>query len=112
MFSGVEKTDKLGLIEERVTNHSYGRMTMNNGGPAFPTEWTNTGDQNRTAPNGVVVAPGETVQLHGMSLRDWFAGQAMQGLIADTEYPLDHDGLAKAAYDIAGAMLEARKQSR
>jgi hypothetical protein len=22
----------------------------NNGGPAFPAEWTNTGDQNRTAP--------------------------------------------------------------
>ncbi|MCC2681740.1 MAG: hypothetical protein K0S36_1304 [Nitrosospira multiformis] len=84
----------------------------NNGGPAFPAEWTNTGDQNRTAPNGVVVAPGETVQLHGMSLRDWLAGQAMQGLIADTEFPLDHDGLAKAAYDIADAMLEARKQFR
>ena len=35
----------------------------------------------------------------------------MQGLIADWSSPLDHDGLVKAAYDIADAMLEARKQS-
>jgi len=48
---------------------------------------------------------------HGMTLRDYFAAKAMQGLLHDASYG---NGLwefrAKAAYKIADAMLEARKQ--
>lgn len=45
----------------------------------------------------------------GMTLRDYFAAKAMQGMMADhtrDSYPLD---LAKHGYAIADAMLEARK---
>jgi hypothetical protein len=39
----------------------------------------------------------------GMSLRDWFAGQALSGLMAHVRYsPRD---AARQAYDIADAML-------
>ena len=45
----------------------------------------------------------------GMSLRDWFAGMALQGLLKPFgDNPLHHD-LAWAAYLIADAMLEARQ---
>lgn len=50
---------------------------------------------------------------HGMDLRDYFAAKAMQGLLAaDPSIPLDVTDeiglLAKAAYDVADAMLKAR----
>ena len=67
-----------------------------NGGPAFP----------------VTVAfkdyQGQSLQVvsHGMSLRDWFAGQALAGMVVD---PVTYDGLAEEAYRLADAMLAARK---
>ena len=48
---------------------------------------------------------GEVVQ-EGMTLRDYFAAKAMQGLIANGAVsPVD---AAKAAYIVADAMLKAR----
>lgn len=55
------------------------------GGPAFPvSEWN---------------------WLHGMHLRDWFAGQALVGLA-----PLEctSEIIAKSAYQLADAMIAAR----
>lgn len=52
------------------------------------------------------------IEQSGMSLRDWFAGQAMQGLCADpSSHELfdSHKEAAETAYQIADAMLEARK---
>lgn len=51
----------------------------------------------------------------GMTLRDWFAGQAMAAIIAKIpfqEFPADwlpYEKTAIGAYDYADAMLEARK---
>jgi hypothetical protein len=49
---------------------------------------------------------------YGMSLRDWFAGQAINGMLAGRGGPV-HPHLfyvdADIAYQIADAMLEARK---
>ncbi|MDI3492000.1 MAG: hypothetical protein PWP11_3277 [Thauera sp.] len=45
----------------------------------------------------------------GMTLRDWFAGQALAGMMADLSrdaYPYE---IAKIAYDTAEAMLAERK---
>lgn len=64
---------------------------LENGGPAFPIEF-NSMDYNR-----------------GMSLRDWFAGQALAGLLADPEMNADPHPTARCAYNYADAMLAARK---
>ena len=62
--------------------------TKNDGGPAFPIgstpeEWGN-----------------------GMTLRDYFAAKTMQNYICDDYTP---DAIAKAAYEMADAMLKARE---
>lgn len=48
----------------------------------------------------------------GITMRDWFAGQAMAALLADHQLRIanTHDEMAHAAYDMADAMLEARKK--
>lgn len=63
------------------------------GGPAFPTR-----------DSGVVIG--------GMSLRDWFAGLALHkiAMFDTTSYPAHQALQAKAAYDIADAMLQAREK--
>jgi len=61
---------------------------------------------------------------HGMSLRDWFAGQALAGLLANPSGPIQANGMsgwgftnctiddvAGLAVDFAGAMLKAREES-
>lgn len=65
------------------------------GGPAFPSDW---------APQG-----GQATQ--GMSLRDWFAGQALLGLRANpglTDRGADWADFAHDAYGQADAMLKER----
>ena len=57
----------------------------------------------------VVPADWDSVQ-NGMSLRDYFAGQALIGLLAGRQpnnaYPLEY--LAETSYATADAMLKAR----
>mgnify|MGYP000194490858 CR=1 FL=1 len=68
------------------------------GGPAFP----NSGAYGHT---------GEYLPEGGMTLRDWFAGQAIGGLCADpSNHQLfsGHGDAAINAYAIADAMLAAR----
>jgi hypothetical protein len=58
--------------------------------------------------------PAERNLTQGMTLRDYFAAKAMQGLITSrhTDYEngwYDEERLASSAYQMADAMLEARK---
>ena len=62
-------------------------MTKDTGGPAFPCP----DDFNPTA---------------GMTLRDYFAAKAMQGLL---DAAMAECEIAKAAYEMADAMLKARQ---
>jgi hypothetical protein len=62
---------------------------MNNGGPAFPTG----------------------TAFQGMTLRDYFAAKALQGVLAaDTEELLSVDAIASVSYRIANAMLKEREK--
>lgn len=78
--------------------------TINNGGPAFPhidMEWVAEEQQWKK--------PAST----GMTLRDYFAAKAMQGmLIGEIAVPESSnepfDNLASASYMLADAMLKAR----
>ena len=59
------------------------------GGPAFPTG----------------------TAFQGMTLRDYFAAKAMQGICAsDPGTYMTNDRIAAEAYDLADAMLKAREQ--
>lgn len=53
--------------------------------------------------------PAETFDVGGMSLRDWFAGQALAGICADPNAGGSNKAIAVTAYSLADAMLEARK---
>ncbi len=46
---------------------------------------------------------------YGMTLRDYFAAKAMQGVIA-TGRNTDWQGIAEFAYDIADSMLKERQK--
>lgn len=48
----------------------------------------------------------------GMTLRDYFAAQAMQALLSDPNWreDMDFDETASAAYTMADRMLRAREQ--
>lgn len=91
---------------------------IDDGGPAFPAKWTNYGESNATAPDNSIVPPGETVELQGMSLRDYFAGQIMvafvgAGLEAAKVSELHAknilDDAAASSYVFADEMLKARR---
>ena len=48
----------------------------------------------------------------GMDLRDWFAGLAMQGLLANVKTsPEDILLICKASYAIASAMMQEREKN-
>lgn len=65
---------------------------INDGGPAFPEEGPRV--------------PG--FFQSGMSLRDWFAGQALAGMLADTERSGKAADYAKQAFEFSDSMLAAR----
>jgi hypothetical protein len=49
-------------------------------------------------------------QTTGMTLRDYFAAKALQGLLSESYDFSDRNRIAVKAYDFADAMLEAREQ--
>ena len=66
-------------------------MNPIDGGPAFP------------------VGSGDMRDPVGMTLRDYFAAKAMQGLMASPSDPASVEIAAEWSYKVADAMLEARK---
>jgi hypothetical protein len=72
---------------------------INTGGPAFPV-FPETGG-------------GHAAAFQGMTLRDYFAALAMQAMMRNQKTSVeagDVSYLAVDAYDVADAMLEARKE--
>ena len=46
----------------------------------------------------------------GMTLLDWFAGQALAGMLADPTRDMDIEEYGTRAYEFAVAMLQARQK--
>lgn len=65
---------------------------------AFPTVTTNN--------------EGNEVHCGGMDLRDYFAAQALNGIMSSYSYPEDTDPMlfSNHVYRIADAMMKAREQ--
>ena len=74
-------------------------MSANDGGPAYPVH------ANHALIDGRVVA----VHEQGMSLRDWFAGKALQGILANPDCPERVADAVDSSWRIADAMLRARE---
>jgi hypothetical protein len=73
---------------------------IDNGGPAFPL------NHEIPHPKGLRY----DVHWDGMTLRDWFAGQALIGLLGTyTTDLVAWEKVSARAYGIADAMIEARK---
>jgi hypothetical protein len=76
---------------------------IDDGGHAYPTLFT---------------TPDIGSGLKGMTLRDWFAGQAMQGMLSNpANYGSSHEWrddatVAEQAYEIADDMIKARKEKQ
>ena len=47
----------------------------------------------------------------GMTLRDYFAAQALGGLINYSPEPDEHKAIAELCYSLADAMMKAREQN-
>ena len=78
---------------------------IDDGGPVHPVNFM---DFQPTTGEQVV-----REQHNGISLRDWFAGQALAGFCANSDPQLSNataSAIAKWAYEIADAMLAARKE--
>lgn len=85
---------------------------IEDGGPAYPVAWQETNEY------GVTFTYRET----GMSLRDYFAGQALAGFLSNPGGPFQAndrngwnivnctlDDVARCAYEASDAMLSARQ---
>ena len=95
---------------------------QNNGGPAFPSSENGTShtiamaamlqlpENASTDEKDKIYIQTKAKAMQGMSLRDYFAAKAMQGICshADTWGLISNEKIAAASYDLADAMLAAR----
>ena len=81
-----------------------------NSGPAFPLDLEVTRDC--IGFDGGPCRPGTTVTYKGVSIRDYFAAKAMQGILSNVEQftTPGPEYVAEEAYKIADAMLEVRNK--
>jgi len=69
-------------------------MSKEDGGAAFPhRDWFD-----------------EKPDCTGMSLRDWFAGMALQGLVTENRSSFGFEVITKEAYQFADAMIKEREK--
>ena len=72
----------------------------NDGGPAFPRHYGTAHHHDHV----------EQLWHGGMTLRDWFSGQALAGLLGDPKRNGTMKEYAEDAYESADVMLKVREQ--
>ncbi len=72
--------------------------TNKDGGPAFPVTHSIDGNWQKEP----------DIEFRGMTLRDWFAGQALKGYLSRGDPIGGYANAATISYKCADAMLEAR----
>ena len=87
--------------------------TLRNGGPAFPGITVNDSDVNLLDPFGTLLPPNGQATYSGMTLRDYFAAEAMKGLLSrklteDAHGRAFVEWASEFAYEQADEMLKAR----
>jgi len=80
---------------------------IDDGGPAFPR----AGFLSEIETPEQVIAQYENKPEQGMTLRDYFAGQALAGILSSDNKPECDDRKAEWAYSLADSMLFFRKES-
>jgi len=70
-------------------------IPINDGGPAFPVQSIYSEDHGTNS--------------RGMTLRDYFAGQALAGILASANFGSTKDWIGGKAYEAADAMLASRE---
>jgi len=75
---------------------------INDGGPAF-SSWPYKPWKHEPSIN-------EMNYYSGMTLRDWFAGQALSGLLACPKTSGTYDGFVTDAYKYADSMISQRNK--
>jgi hypothetical protein len=87
-------------------------MSEKDGGPAFPTEPSRI--KYEFNQDGRISAGLFLGKTNGLSLRDYFAAKAMQGLLATGDYHTDQsaDWVATESWHIADAMLRAKENGK
>ena len=87
---------------------------IKDGGPAFPQDYKHTEVVTRMQQLGEISTEQLlecTKQLRGISVRDYFAAKAMQGMVsAEFAGNVTTDYWAEEAYKVADAMLKARQE--
>lgn len=90
-------------------------MSKDNGGPAFPFEYqNNTSRPQKSFLTENMVSCGGAEQYAGMTIRDYFADSAMQGICVNAGRNglafAKPDEIAEQAYAIADAMIAGRSK--
>ncbi len=60
----------------------------------------------------IVDRPKELIQYNGMTLRDYFAAKALQGILTDAEILMSISEIAELAYKYADEMMKARGETK
>ena len=81
---------------------------ISDGGPAFATTATATSIARRDDGSSILTNYGSSA---GMSLRDYFAAAALQGLLASCPWE-QVDEVPQKAYEISDAMVKARVEAK
>jgi hypothetical protein len=66
--------------------------------PVFPSTFHNFSDRNEFAPDGQLIPPRSSAQVTGMTLRQLYAANAMQGYLASMQACPEHGPIEPTEY--------------